>query len=101
MVDRDVILAVLQTGISLAGLLLIFSGFLFSRASSFSTVRGDKFIWIARATLIPVLMALALSWLSIYALEGSPWAISHLMGLLRLTLGATVVFAIVGVIAAA
>jgi hypothetical protein len=97
--EVDTILAALSGGIALAGLLLIFSGFLITKAASFETKRGDKFVWFARATLIPVLSALALSWLSIDALQGNPWALAHLIGTLKLVLGITAAFAVVGVLA--
>ncbi len=101
MPERDTILAVLSSGIALAGLLLIFSGFLFTKAASFETKRGDKFRWFARATLIPVLAALALSWLSVNALQGDQWALSHLLTGIKLLLAITGGFAIIGVIASA
>ena len=45
-------MAVLSSGIGLAGLLLIFSGFLFTKAASFDTSRGDKFKALAKLTLL-------------------------------------------------
>jgi hypothetical protein len=101
LVDRDTILAVLQTGIGLAGLLLIFSGFLVSKADSYGTRRGDKYKWLAIGTLVPVLGALALSWLSIDALQGGRWAQYHLVTVLRIQLAVTGVFAIIGLISVA
>jgi hypothetical protein len=97
--DRDTILAVLQSGIGLAGLLLIFSGFLFSKAATFDTVRGDKFRTLAKITLFPVMVALALAWISVMALEGNTWASSYLTTLLKVTLAVTAVFATVGILA--
>jgi hypothetical protein len=99
--DTDTILAILSSGIALAGLLLIFSGFLFAKAASFETRRGDKFRLFAKATLIPVLSALALSWLSVEALGGNQWALSHLLTCLKIVLGMTGAFAIIGVLASA
>ena len=99
MAERDIFLAVLQSGLGLAGLLLIFSGFLFSKASLFDTRRGNKFKLLAKLTLVPVLTALALAWLSIMALEGNQWVAAHLITLLKITLGITAVFSIVGILA--
>jgi hypothetical protein len=99
MLERDTILTVLSSGIALAGLLLIFSGFLFTKAASFETRRGDKFKILAKATLIPILVSLALSWISVSALDGNEWSNLHLITLLKVTLGTTAVFAIVGVLA--
>ena len=99
MPERDTILATLSSGIALAGLLLIFSGFLFSKATSFETRRGEKFKTLAKLTLIPVLAALALTWISILALEGDQWASLHLITFLKVTIGITAIFAIVGILA--
>jgi hypothetical protein len=96
--DHDTILAVLSSGIALAGLLLVFSGFLFTKAASFETKRGDRYRWFARATLVPVLSALALTWMSINALDGDQWAAYHLLTCLKIVLGVTAAFAIIGVI---
>lgn len=99
MVDQNTILAALQSGIALAGLLLIFSGFLFTKAASYDTRRGDKFKRLAQCTLIPILAALVLSWISLEALEGSMWAAENLVLCLRITLGVTAIFAIIGILA--
>jgi hypothetical protein len=99
--DRDTILAVLQTGIGLAGLLLIFSGFLVSKAASYETRRGDKYKLFAKSTLIPVLGALALSWISVDALQGDVWSQYHLITILKIQLGITAAFAIIGLISVA
>jgi len=93
MADRDTILAVLQSGMALAGLLLIFSGFLFSRAGSYSTKRGDVFTWLARATLLPVLLAIGLSWISVEALDGAQWASRHLFLFVGIMLAVTAAYA--------
>jgi hypothetical protein len=99
MADRETILAVLSSAIGLAGLLLIFSGFLFSKAASFGTVRGDKFKALAKFTLFPVLAALALAWTSVMALDGNAWASSYLTTFLKVTLVVTAFFATVGILA--
>jgi hypothetical protein len=97
--EHDTILAVLSSGIALAGLLLIFSGFLFAKAASFPTKRGDKFKSLAKLTLAPVLTSLALAWISAMALEGNHWSSLHLITLLKVTLGVSAIFAIVGILA--
>ena len=51
MQERDTILAVLSSAIALAGLLLIFSGFLFSKVSSFETRRGARILAWGQAYL--------------------------------------------------
>jgi hypothetical protein len=95
---NDTILAVLSSGIALAGLLLVFSGFLFAKAASFDSKRGDKFKALAKLTLIPVLASLALAWISSMALDGNAWAGLYLIILLRVTLCITAIFAIVGIL---
>jgi hypothetical protein len=98
MPTEGTILAVLQSGIALAGLLLIFSGYLFGRANSYAGRRGDIFKLYAKLTLIPIIMALALSWFSIDALEGAKWAAANLMLMMKVTLGATALVAFAGVL---
>jgi hypothetical protein len=97
---HDTILAIMQAGVSLAALLLIFSGFLFARAASFETRRGEAFRRLARCSLLPVLMSLAVSGMSIFALDGMTWATSYLMSAFGVTLLATAAFAIIGIFAA-
>jgi hypothetical protein len=99
--DTDTILAVMQGGIGLAGLLLIFSGFLVSKAESFQSRRGDKYRWLALGTLFPVLAAVALTWMSVDALEGNSWAQYYLLTALKIQLGLTAGFSIIGIIATA
>jgi hypothetical protein len=43
MPDREMILAILQSDIALAGLTLVFSGFLITKADSFGSRYGDRF----------------------------------------------------------
>jgi hypothetical protein len=99
--DKDTILAVFQAGIALAGLLLVFSGFLVSKAATYETKRGDKYKRLAISTLIPVLGAMVLSWLSIDALEGNQWIQYHLLAYLKSELALTGGFAIIGLISVA
>jgi hypothetical protein len=95
------VLAVLQSGIALAGLLLIFSGFLISKAESYQSRRADIYKRIALATLFPIIAAIALSWISVWALEGSTWSQYHLLTVLKVQLALTGAFAIIGLLMAA
>jgi cytochrome bd-type quinol oxidase subunit 2 len=99
--DTDTILAVLQGGIGLAGLLLVFSGFLVSKAEGSQTRRGDKYKWLAFASLLPILAALALSWMSADALTVNGWERYYLLTALKIQLGLTALFSIIGLIAVA
>jgi hypothetical protein len=101
MPEHDTVLTIFSSGIALAGLLLIFSGFLFSKAASFDTKRGDKYKLLAKLTLVPVLAALSLTWVSVCALEGNQWSGSHLITFLKITLSITTIFSIVGILAGA
>jgi hypothetical protein len=94
--NTDSILAVLQSGIGLAGLLLIFSGFLVAKADTYETRRGEKYKRLALWTLLPVLSAIGISWISIDALQGNCWSQYHLFTLLKIELAITGAFAIIG-----
>ena len=98
MVERDTTVVALFSGIALAWLPLIFSGFLLAKNASYETRRGERYRWFARATLIPILAALALSWLSLCASEGNERALGHLLTGIRLVLALTGLFAIIGAI---
>ena len=98
MPDQDTILAVLQSGIALAGLLLVFSGFMMAKAESLSSMRGDQYRYLSLGTLIPILFALVLSWLSLDALQGWKWAGYHLLTFLKIQLALTAAYAIIGLI---
>jgi hypothetical protein len=87
MAERDTILAVLQSDIALAGLVLIFAGFVVTKAESFSNVgRGDRYRWLALAALIPIVAALGSAWISMGAIEGGTWAASHTLCSLKMGL---------------
>lgn len=55
--EKDVALAFLGGDLATAGLLLIFCGFLFSKAESFETRRGDKYRILAKIGVIPLILA--------------------------------------------
>jgi sorbitol-specific phosphotransferase system component IIC len=67
---KDTILAVLGASVSLAGLLLVFVGFLYSHAETFETKRRDRFRRIAKAGLIPFLVSLLCAWFCVQWLTG-------------------------------
>jgi hypothetical protein len=96
--DQDTILAVLSSGIALAGLLLVFSGFMMAKAESLSSLRGDKYRYLSLGTLVPILFAIFLSWLSIDAIQGNKWAGYHLLIFLKIQLALTGAYAIIGLI---
>ena len=98
--ERDTILAILSGGIGIAGLLLVFSGFLVSKADSLSPKLGDKYRWVALLSLLPVLTALALAWISVDALDVSClWSRYYLLTLFKIQLAITGGYAIIGLVA--
>lgn len=61
----------LQTSIGVAGLLLVFIGFVYSRAETFaSSIRADKYKNVARFGLVPFGLATLCGWLSLSVLNG-------------------------------
>lgn len=60
-----------------AGLLLVFCGFLFTKAESFETVRGDKFRLLAKIGVIPLFASFCSAWVCTAVIGGNPWAIAH------------------------
>lgn len=71
MVGKDVIEAVLGSDVAIAGLVLVFAGFLLTKAeSSRSSRSGHVYNWLAVAGLIPIVASLAAAWMSIDGLQG-------------------------------
>jgi Na+(H+)/acetate symporter ActP len=76
-ITKDVVIALLGSSVSFAGLLLIFSGFLFAQASSFPATTNDELIDryrnAGRWGLLPFLMALAVTALAfVWMVHPSP-----------------------------
>jgi tryptophan-rich sensory protein len=68
---KDAAGVILQTSVGLAGLLLVFIGFVYSRGESFSSsVRADKFKNVARAGFFPFGLALLCGWVALNAMSG-------------------------------
>jgi hypothetical protein len=67
-IAKDVIVAILGAAIALAGLLLVFSGFLFGQAASFPPTTDDaiidRFRNAGRLGVVPFLLALGVAALS-------------------------------------
>ena len=89
MSDRDTILAVLQSEISLAGLLLVFVGFLLSKAADLESEYGKWPKRLAAATAGAALINLALSYTCIRALQGSVFFAAHVLCGLEISLAIT------------
>ena len=100
MTEKDVVLAVLGDDIAIAGLVLIFAGFLFTKAAEYDTKFGDRYRWLAACGMIPVLTALISAWLCIGALEGNQWDATHSLLGLKIVLALTGVYAVVSAVIA-
>ena len=78
-IAKDVIVAILGASVGLAGLLLVFVGFVYARAESFETRRGDRYRFVAKIGLLPVCLSLGAAWLCMCWLGGNPdaygWAV--------------------------
>jgi uncharacterized membrane protein len=101
MIERDVVLAVLGSDIAIAGLVLIFAGFLVTKASSFEGSKsGDKYGWLAVAGLVPIVVSLAAAWMCIDALQGAHWETDHTLVILKIVLALTGAYAIISAVLA-
>jgi cytochrome bd-type quinol oxidase subunit 2 len=99
-IEKDTILAVLGNDIAVAGLVLIFAGFLFTKSGEYQTRRGDKYRWLAAAGMIPVMVALLSGWLCIDAIEGNLWDANHALPFLKIVLALTGLYAIIAAVIA-
>src|SRR5271157_1198902 len=90
---KDVILGVLGASVGLAGLLLVFSGFVLSQAAGFPNTTPDtitkKFEKAAKVGVWPFLLALAVSGVSLFwLLRPSPGAYcATILGFIALLIG--------------
>lgn len=99
--ERDVILAALGSDIAVAGLVLVFAGFLATKAESFEGSRaGDKYSWLAVAGLIPIIVSLTAAWMCIDALQGGEWEAGHTLLMLKIVLALTGGYAIISAVLA-
>ena len=98
MAERDTILAVLQSDIGIAALILVFAGFLLTKGETYETKRGDKYRVMALLSLLPVLACAASIWISMDAIEGSLWCANHALWSLKLVLAMAGIYAIIATI---
>jgi hypothetical protein len=98
--EKDIIVAILGAGAGLAGILLVFVGFIYSHGETFSTAGVKaKFKLVARLGLIPFAVSLFSSWMCLKWLEtpAAPsysWAVASF----RLSLILTCAYGIVALL---
>jgi hypothetical protein len=97
--DNNTILAVLQSEIGLAGLLLVFAGFLLTKTASVASQYKTRFTLISILTLLPFLADLGLAFLCVRILKGNPWGEGHVLCDLEISLVLTALVGICGLIA--
>ncbi|MFY9752189.1 MAG: hypothetical protein WAJ92_06095 [Candidatus Acidiferrales bacterium] len=69
---KDIIIAVLGSGVGLAGILLVFIGFIYSHAETFASVpTRKKYRLVGRLGLIPFAFSLLSAWCSLRWLQAS------------------------------
>lgn len=92
----DIALAILQAAIALAGLLLVFIGFLIGKADGqglkSQRMRTKK---IAAWGLVPFLAALGCGWQSVWAIQGAHRAAVYLLSTFKVVIAFTAIYAII------
>jgi len=94
-VSNGDIIGVMQSILAVGGLLLVFSGFMLSRAKDFQSKRGDKFTVIGKLGLVPLLLICVSTGVCTAALEGNSWALAHVMLLFNWALAFSGIYAII------
>jgi hypothetical protein len=100
----DIALGILQASIALAGLILVYSGFLIAKAAEFQgSTTGDTFLKLARWGLVPVIFGFATAVVSERVLVagawGGIWANNHLLPMFVILLAISVIYAIIAAFA--
>jgi hypothetical protein len=96
--ERDTILAVLQSDIGIAALIVVFAGFLLTKSETYQTKRGDRYRVIALCSLLPIAACVVSIWISMDAIEGSVWCANHALLSLKLVLVFAGIYAIIATI---
>jgi hypothetical protein len=86
--EHDVVLAVIQSDLALAGLILVFAGFLIAKSDTYETKRGDKYRYLSLFSGIPIASAIASAWACVCVLEGWQSPVS-ILGSFKVVLGLT------------
>jgi hypothetical protein len=98
--DKEISLAIMGGVLAIAGLLLVFSGFLFARSDQLEPKRGKKYRLIARLGLVPFVASIACTWISLQASKGNVWSVNSLECVFDAVLFLTSVYAVVSLLIA-
>jgi hypothetical protein len=67
--SRDTVVAALGAAVDLAGLLLVFVGFVYARGEAMASKRGDRFKNVARGGMVTLVASLACAWFCVTFLQ--------------------------------
>jgi hypothetical protein len=100
MADKDEALAILQAAIAIAGLVLVYSGFVLARGAALSDVRKQKkFQRLAKLGLVPVTVSLICSLMGVRVLLpgrcGSAWSSNWILFTFEVVLFLTGAYSII------
>jgi hypothetical protein len=100
MADKDEALAILQAAIAIAGLILVYSGFVLAKGAGLSDVRKqEKFQRLAKWGLVPVIVSLFCALMAVRALLpgrfGSAWSSNWVLFTFEVVLFLTGAYAII------
>jgi hypothetical protein len=89
---KDTVVAILGAAAALAGLLLVFIGFVYAHGESYQTRTGDKFKFVAKLGIAPFIVTLLCAWFCLEWLTGSEWAYYWAVTLFEIGLMATAIY---------
>jgi|SRR6266481_6815128 len=99
MMQKDVALGILAAAVTISGLILVFCGFLFSKAAEYSDIRrGDKFRAFAKVGAVPLLASFTSSWVCIMAVQDNTWAVTHGILIFQIALVISAVYSIISLL---
>lgn len=96
--SKDIAIGLLGAIVAVAGLLLIFSGFLFTKAESFESLRGDKFRTIGKLGVIPLIASFATAWVCLMAVQDNPWAVTWGIMVFKIALAISALYSIISLL---
>jgi hypothetical protein len=97
--EKDTALGVLAAVLAIAGLLLVFCGFLVGKAANMSnTSRATKFTVLAKLGAFPLFLSFFSAWVCVMAVERNPWAVAHGLLLFKISLVITAFYSIISLL---